>query len=109
MNYIKRNLGENPLTETKTESALTVDKLKRYKQIIAILAENGNEPMTAKEIAVKMKEDGYTPSTERNFSAPRITELLKQGVLDCLGKKKCQYTNKTVGVFALRENYEEYL
>lgn len=109
MNYTERRLGENPLIETKVESEQGVDKLKRYKQIVSILVENNNKPMSAKEIAVEMKEKRYTPTTERNFSSPRITELLNKGVLDCLGKKKCQYTNKMVGVFKLRENYEEYL
>ena len=109
MKYEPRGLGENPLIETKIESELTTDKLKRYKQIVRILVENNNEPMTAKEIAVEMKKRHYTPTDERNFAAPRITELLKSGVMDCLGKKKCEYTNKTVGVFNLRQNYEEYL
>lgn len=109
MEYEARRVGQNPLIETKVESELTVDKLKRYKQIIEILVENDNKPMTAKEIAVEMKNRHYTPTDERNFAAPRITELLKKGVMDCLGKRKCEYTNKTVGVFNLRQNYEEYL
>lgn len=109
MNYEPRRFGEEPLIENKIESEMTTDKLKRYKQIIRILVENNNEPMTAKEIAVEMCTRGYTPTDERNFSAPRITELLNKGVIDCLGKRKCEYTNKTVGVFNLRQDYEEYL
>ena len=31
--------------------------------------------MTAKEIAVEMYKKGYIPSDERNFTAPRLTEL----------------------------------
>jgi len=105
MNYIPRKVGENPLLETKAESEITVDKKKRYFQIIEIL-QSTDEPMSAKEIAVEMKEKGYTPSTERNFSAPRITEMLNRGVLDCVGKKICEYTGKSVGVFKIRENLE---
>lgn len=105
MNYIAREVGENPLLETKVESEILVDKKKRYIQIIEILQASDN-PMSAKEIAVEMKERGYIPSTERNFSAPRITEMLNKGVLDCVGKKVCKYTGKTVGVFKIRENLE---
>ena len=60
--------------------------------------------MTAKEIAVEMKSRGYSYTDERNVSAPRITEMLQKGLLDCVGKKKCQYTNTEVGVFVVRNN-----
>lgn len=36
---------------------------------------------------------------ERNFSAPRLTELAQKGVVDVIGKKRCEYTGKTVGVY----------
>jgi len=98
---IERRYGTNPTLETRSEANETVDKAKRYKQIIEILV--GGKEMTAKEIAVEMCNRGYTPTTERNFSSPRITELLKNGVLDCIGKKRCDYTSKTVSVFKLRE------
>lgn len=95
----QRRLGENPLIENQFEAYESVDKQKRYKQIIEILTE-GKE-MTAKEIAVEMYKRGYTPTSERNFASPRITELLRIGVLDCLGKKKCEYSGKSVSVFGL--------
>lgn len=96
-----RRVGEIPTFDTRGESFEQVDKKKRYKQIIEILT--GGKELTAKEIAIEMCNRGYTPTSERNFSSPRITELLKNGVLDCIGKKKCNYTNKTVSVFKLRE------
>ena len=99
-----RRLGEIPTLETRTESYESVDRKKRYKQIIEILY--GGKEMTAKEIAVEMWNKGYIPTSERNFSHPRISELLKVGVVDCIGKKKCSYTNKMVSVFKLLEDYE---
>ena len=48
---------------------------KRYIQILNRL----NEPKTAKEIAVELFELGFIPSTERNYTAPRLTELEKMG------------------------------
>ena len=86
-------------SETRKASFESVDKQKRYAQIIEILHEKG--ALTAKEIAVMMYEKGFTPTTERNFSAPRITELMKDGILVCVGTKRCQYTNKTVSIFNL--------
>ena len=85
--------------ETRAEAHETVDKQKRYRQIKEILA--GSDGMTAKEIAVAMMRRGYVPTTERNWSAPRLTEMLKTGVVDIIGKKKCQYTGKKVSVYVL--------
>lgn len=76
-----------------------VDKQKRYQQILEIL---GDKEMTAKEIAQVMYEKGYTPTNERNFSSPRITEMLINGRLEVVGKKKCEWTGKSVSVFKRR-------
>lgn len=88
---------------TRGDSFETVDKEKRYKQIIEILTESGI-PMSAKEIAVEMFKKGYTPTSERNFSAPRLTELSGKGVVEPCGKLKCKYTGKTVAVYRLLTN-----
>ena len=92
--------GTNPLAEARKESEETVDKKIRYQQIIEILTDS-SEPLSAKEIAVEMYKKHYAPTSERNFSSPRLTELLKMGIVDCVGKKVCEYTHKTVGVFEL--------
>lgn len=97
-----RRPGEMTTLETRAEAYETVDKKKRYKEIIEILTDN-KEPMSAKEISVEMYRRGYTPTSERNFASPRITELLKNGTLDVIGKKKCKFTGKTVSVYRLRE------
>lgn len=91
-----------PTYETRAEAEEKVDKQKRYKQIIEILSEHPE--MTAKEIAVRMKQKGWTPTDERNFAAPRLTELAKKGFVEPIGKKKCVYTGRTVAVWAIRED-----
>lgn len=68
---------------------------KRYEQILDRL----DKPKTAKEIAVEMFELGLIPSTERNYTAPRLTELEKMGLVKAIEKKKCEYTGKTVAVY----------
>ncbi len=86
--------------ECRRESNESVDKVKRYSQIREILKANG--AMTAKEVAVEMYKLGYASSTERNWSAPRLTELEKRyHLVKVTDKKKCKYTGKTVSVYEL--------
>lgn len=74
----------------------------RYEQILDRL----DEPKTAKEIAVELYDLGLIPSTERNYTAPRLTELEKIGKVKAVGKKKCEYTGKTVAVYKLNKEIE---
>ena len=76
-----------------------VDKNKRYAQIREILSEN--RELTAKEIATEMMRRGFVPTDERNWAAPRCTELYNQGELMLTGKKKDRLTNKWVWMYAL--------
>ena len=99
--YEKRNPGEVPTLETRHDAYETVDKQQRYNQIIECLTEKPAQ--TAKEIAVMMQSKGYIPTSERNFTAPRLTEMSKKGMVEPVGKKTCQWTGKKVAVYALRE------
>ena len=89
--------------ETRAESNEKVDKQRRYRQILEIMTEL-DKPMSAKEIAIEMKNRGYTPTSERNFVSPRITELMKEGKVEFVEKRLCQYSNKTVCKFAIRKD-----
>lgn len=86
--------------ENRNLSNESVDKQLRYMQILGILDEGAE--MTAKEIAVEMKKRGYIPTDERNFTAPRLTELCIRGIVEPVGKKRCTYTGKTVSVYKMR-------
>lgn len=101
----KRQYGEFTTLETRADSHDSVDKQKRYKQIIEILSEKKNG-LTAKEIACAMMMKGYIPTSERNFTAPRLTELSRKGVVEPIGKKVCRFTGKKVAVYALREGVD---
>ena len=87
--------------ENRNFANLEVDKAKRYKEILEVL---GDKEMTAKEIAQEMYMKGYIPTNERNFTSPRLTELSIQGIVEPVGKKKCEWTNKMVTTFKRREN-----
>lgn len=78
------------------------DKLIRYRQIRGILSLYP-EGLTAKEVAHKMWEIGLIPTDERNFSAPRLTELEEKGQVQVIGKKTCQWTKKRVRIYQLVE------
>lgn len=95
--------GSNPTLETKIEANERAPKQVRYAQILKILKEE-KHPMSAKELAVELYKRGYTPSQDRNYSAPRITELLISGQLEVAGKEKCKYTGRNVCVFKIRKN-----
>lgn len=100
----KRQYGTNPMAECRHDSHEKVDKKKRYRQIIGILKSYKVNGLTAKEIAARMCEKGYIPTPERNFSAPRLTEMCEAGIVEPIGKKTCIWTGKKVTVYRLRNN-----
>lgn len=86
--------------ETREESfkILQPKRKIRYEEILDRLM-TGTK--TAKEIAVELFELEIIPSTERNYTAPRLTELEKKGLVKVIDKKKCQYTGKTVALYEI--------
>ena len=93
-------------SECRKASYGFIDKNKRYMQIREIL-KTGRE-LTAKEIAVEMFKRKYTDTSERNYSAPRLTELEEYGLVKIVEKKKCQYTGKLVSVYKLIDNVKKW-
>ncbi len=70
----------------------------RYEQILDRLMTGAK---TAKEVAVELYDLGFIPSTERNYTAPRLTELMKMGMVKSIDKKKCNYTGKMVAIYEI--------
>lgn len=70
----------------------------RYEQILDRLMTGIK---TAKEVAVELYELELIPSTERNYTAPRLTELEKEGLVKVVDKKVCNYTGKSVAVYEI--------
>lgn len=94
-----RRYGTNPMKENQLEANESIDRNKRYMQILEIL--EGKE-MTFRDIAYAMYEKGYTPSPETTFSQPRVTELVRMGKIEPLGKVVSNFTGKKVSVFGVR-------
>ena len=83
------------ITRQMSFEDIQLKKKIRYEQILSRM----DKPKTAKEIAVELFELGYIPSTERNYVQPRLTELCKKEIVRVVGKKKCNYTGKTVAIY----------
>lgn len=92
--------------ECRRDSNKSVDKAKRYYQIQKILRSKGN--LTAKEVAIEMYREKYINAPERNYAAPRLTELKDFGLVRTIGKRKCQYTGKVVSVYELVDKPKEW-
>ena len=96
-----RRYGESPTLECRHDSHEEIINKKelRYKEIIECLKEVPQQ--TAKEIAMMMWQKNYIPTGERNYAAPRLTELSIKGIVEPIGKKVCDYTGKKVTVYQL--------
>jgi predicted ArsR family transcriptional regulator len=93
----------NTLTDqTRREShkAANRDAAARRRVILEILTERGG--MTAREVAGELHRRCITPTDERNYAAPRLTELYKTGKIATTGKKPCPQTGRNVAVWAVR-------
>ena len=86
--------------ETRRESyyAVLTTLTERQRTVLAILQECGN--MTAQEIAYKLYKRRITPTDERNFAAPRLTELADKGLVQTVGKKICGKTGRNVSIWS---------
>lgn len=88
--------------ETRRESyeAIKPKRTDRRNLILEIL---GSRQMTASEITEELLAKGYIKYYDRNFVAPRLTELKEAGIVETVGKRLCKRTNKNVAVWARRE------
>ncbi|HBL84344.1 MAG: hypothetical protein A2Y17_05055 [Clostridiales bacterium GWF2_38_85] len=91
---------ENITKETRRESyhVVLATLTERQKTVLAILQECGD--MTAQEIASELHSRGITPPDERNFAAPRLTELADTELVQAVGKKLCGKTGRKVTVWS---------
>lgn len=103
----ERKPGELTTLETRVEAEEKLNKNLRYKQILEILDEEP-DGLTAKEIAHQMYLKRYIPTDERNFTAPRLTELGRAGIVEPIGKKKCQWTDRKVTVWGLCDKEDKW-
>ena len=100
MHQITNETRRDSLTAANREAAA------RRRVILEILTEN-SEGMTAREIAGELQRRGITPTGERNYAAPRLTELYKDGKVDFINKKQCRLTGRYVAVWVVKKGLIE--
>lgn len=88
--------------ETRAESLNELDKTKRYEEIRYAL-KNEINGLTARELAKKLG------SEERNYVAPRLTELIRKNEIKVISKRYDKKTKRNVAVYALNDKkyYEQ--
>ena len=103
----ERKPGELTTLETRAEAEEKLNKNLRYKQILEIFRRSTQKGgYTAKEIAFLMMMNGDIPTDERNFTAPRLTELGRAGIVEPIGKTTCAWTGRKVTVWGLCDKNE---
>lgn len=84
--------------ETRKESYISIQpKQETRRQIILSVLEE--KPMTVNEIAETLLKKGIICYYDRNFVAPRLTELKQAGAVAVLEKKTCPRTGRMVAVW----------
>lgn len=73
---------------------------KRGKRCRLILETLGDRRMTASEITEELVQAGRIPYFNRNYVAPRLTELKEMGVVETVGRRKATRSDATEAVWA---------
>lgn len=78
-----------------------IPKVKKRSRLI--LETLGDRQMTASEITEELVAAGKIPYFNRNYVAPRLTELKDIGVLETVGRRKATRSDATEAVWARKE------
>jgi hypothetical protein len=73
---------------------------KRAKRRQLILEVLGGRQLTASEITEELLRHHVIQYYDRNFVAPRLTELKSEGLVETVGRRMCRRTGKRVAVWA---------
>lgn len=84
--------------ETRRESfdAILPKVKKRAREILQVL---GARSMTVSEITDELVRTGVIPYFNRNYVAPRLTELKEIGVVETCGRRKATRSDATEAVW----------
>lgn len=78
-------------------------KPKIYKRAKLVLDTLGSRQMTVSEITEELLKSGKIPYFNRNFVAPRLTELKEAGLVETVGRRKATRSDINESVWARRE------
>lgn len=87
-------------TRRESYEAILPQSAARCRVILDIL---GDREMTASEITEELLSRRIVTYYNRNFAAPRLTELRKMGVIETVGRRKGTRSDKFEAVWARKE------
>lgn len=91
-------------TRRRSYSAIRPKCGKRCRLILETL---GDRQMTASEITEELLATGKIPYFNRNFVAPRLTELKEIGIIETVGRRKATRSDAKEAVWARKEQKHE--
>ena len=90
--------------QTRRESNEKTDRQGMYSMILKELSYGD---MTAREIGAILYRHGLVLSPSRQQVQPRLTELMQEGRISVVGKRKDSLTKRSVAVYHLVKQEEE--
>lgn len=90
--------------QTRRESNEKTDRQGMYSMILKELSYGD---MTAREIGAILYRHGLVLSPSRQQVQPRLTELMQDGKIEVVGKRRDSLTRRSVAVYRLVEGKEE--
>lgn len=88
-------------SDTRFDSMKKIYKTRMYGMIIAALKSASNKGLTARECSTVLYNQGKIYDSGRQATAPRLTELEDKGVVQIIGKRLDNITNRNVAVYTL--------
>lgn len=85
--------------EDNTPTVNVTDGLGERQKLVYNTLKQNTGGATAKELSVTLYKQKLVRSTERNTVHPRLVELINLGLVEVVGKKNCQYTDKKVSIY----------
>lgn len=97
---VKDNKAYFATDETKEKAKDNrTDLGERQKLVLDYLGKEFPKGATAKELSVDMYKNNLVPSPERNSVHPRLNELIALKMVRVIGKKICQFTDRSVSIY----------
>lgn len=97
-------MNETKATRKASYEAVLPKVAERCRLILETL---GSEEMTVSEITDKLVAAGRLPFFNRNYVAPRLTELKTMGVVETCGRRKATHSNATEAVWRIKGGTRE--
>ena len=99
----ERRKHKNQTTKETRRRSYDAVLPKRAARCRLILETLGNRELTASEITEELVAAGRIPYFNRNYVAPRLTELKEIGILTTVGRRKATRSDATEAVWARAE------